>query len=385
MFNDILSQQFWMCESHALESFLKDLQTRDIPEALRIEAKAFESNQSTARFKPYKVQNGIAEIPIRGVLLKRTSGLLALLFGIKGMHEIGADIETALNDRDVKGIFLDIDSPGGSVSGTQVLADIVFSARGKKPIMSYADGSMCSAAYWVGSGADQIVLADSTTKVGSVGIVGCHLEYSEQAKQKGIGIHVFSSGKFKKSGNMFEKLSKDDITYIDSQFKYLHDVFIKGVERNLGKRLPSDAREAKTFIGQQAISVGLAHGIMNKNQAMARLKSMAGNSNTKVKNEDIMKFQNYSLKDILMEIQSVTDIDELAKLEQGLVAECQRRKASAKNWVEENEAESLKNSVTALVGQRRRMIQAAPKAEKARSEFALGESIARSIFPGRCN
>ena len=141
-----------------------------------------------------------------------------------------------MDDKDVTGIFLNIDSPGGTVQGTAQLAETIYKGRGRKPILAFANGSMTSRCLLDRKRADQIILADQTTQTGSIGVVGTHLEYSEQAKQKGIGIHVFSAGKFKKAGNMFEKLSENDIKYIDSQFAYLHNVFIVGVEKNLASR-----------------------------------------------------------------------------------------------------------------------------------------------------
>jgi signal peptide peptidase SppA len=394
MISDILSIQFWAMEPNFLKQFLDNVQSKSYQDILEIEAKSTELSKSTSGIKPYKIENNIAVIGIKGPLLKRVPWVLSLLFGIQSMEQIGAAFNAAIEDSDIDGVFLHVDSPGSEISGVLTLSNTIFAGRGKKPVLSYIDGSGTSGAYWIASAADQIVLSDSTTRNGNIGIIGTHMELSEAAKKAGVGVHVFSAGKFKKIGNQFEKLSKDDIAYINSQFEYLHDVFIKGVERNLGKRLPSDAREAKTFIGQQAISVGLADSIMTKDAAMAKLKSMVNQSSfttsksktsAEAKGTNDMKYKNVGLKEILTEIQSCDDIDQLAKLEQGLVQECQRRKASATDWIQEQNAETLRTNVTSLVSQQYRMILAQTKIEETQRDLELGKAVGRAVLPNRCS
>jgi len=396
MFNDILSKQFWYMESNYLRKFLENVQSTDINGILSdkqvISAITLVEDDGKKNQESYDLKDGIATIKIQGPLVKRVPKIIAFFFGIKGMEQIGQEFQAALEDKDVSGIMLDMDSPGGSVDGTAQLADIIYAGRGQKPIVAFANGNMTSAAYWIGSGADQVILADQTTRTGSIGVVGVHQEYSEMAKKLGIGLHVFSAGKFKKSGNQFEKLSKEDIKYINGQFTYLHNLFIDGVSRNLGipkNKLPKDAKEARIYLGQEGIDAGLAHEILNRDQAMAKLRAMIGTrtstSHLKSKTSanaamegNKMKFKNYGLKHILTEIQATDDLDKLSELEECLISEAQRRKGNAKNWVEENEAESLKNNIVSLFSQRRRMILAVPKAAKIREEFELGRSIGRS-------
>jgi len=385
MFNNILSQQFWAMEANYLKQFLENVQVKSYSD---VEAKAI--NKSTSVIKPYKNQNGIAEISINGPLMKRVPWVLSFLFGIQSMEIIGNVFNAALNDKDIDAIFLDIDSPGGSVDGTQALADIVYNGRGKKPILAFANGTMASAAYWIGSGADTIVLADSTSRIGSIGTVGVHFQYAEQAKQKGIQIHVFHSGQYKRIGNVFEKLTKKDIEYIDGQFEYLHNIFISGVEKNIGRTLSSDAREARIYIGKQAVDAGLAHGIMNKNKAMRKLKSMIGThtstshskSKTSTKGND-MKFMNATLLDVVREIQATGDLDSLQALESDLLNEADRREGKASDWIEQREAKGLKDNIVSLVSQRRRMLLAQPKVLERQEEYARGQAIAKAIFPNR--
>lgn len=393
MTGDILSKQFWLMEPNFLKGFLENIQGKCYADVIEIEARASEFEKTTSGLKPYKIDNNIAVIDIRGPLLKRVPWILSFLFGIQSMESIGAAFNVALDDKDVDGIFLHVDSPGSEVDGVQTLSDTIFQGRGKKPVLSFIDGSGTSGAFWIASAANQIVLADSTSRLGSVGIIGIHQQVTEMAKKMGVGLHVFSAGEFKASGSQFQPLSEKDIKYIDSQFTYLHNIFIAGVEKNLARKLASDAKEARIYLGQQAVDAGLANSIMTKKQAMAKLKSMAGsrgftshskyNSSAQGKGTN-MKITNATLLDIVKEVQATTDIDALAKLEQDLVQECSRRKSVAQNWIQQNEAEGLRNSIVKLVSQQRRMLLAQPKVLERQKEVDLGQSIGRAVFPGRC-
>src|SRR5690606_22898690 len=79
-------------------------------------------------------------------------------------------IQTALDDPKVKAIILNMDSPGGEANGINELGDMIFAARGKKPIKAYAGGTIASGAYWLGSAAAELVI-DATALVGSIGVV----------------------------------------------------------------------------------------------------------------------------------------------------------------------------------------------------------------------
>jgi signal peptide peptidase SppA len=382
MINNILSTPFWLMESNYLKQFLENIQSQDMSEAIIIEASEY--NKKISVPKSYRVEDNIAFIDIKGPLLKRVPWVLSLLFGIQSMESIGNAFNAALSDKKIDGIFLYVDSPGSEVSGVQTLSDIIFKGREKKPILSYIDGSGTSGAFWIASSANQIILADETSRVGSVGIIGTHMELSEAAKKAGVGIHVFSAGKFKAVGNRFEKLSEKDIEYINNQFSYLHQIFISGVEKNLGRKLSQEAREARIYIGKQAIEAGLTNAIMNKDKALNRLKSMAGSrSNTTYKTakaKDNIMYANHNLLDFVKLINGIDNLDELRKTEENLHSEIKRRKVKASNWIEQRDVKSLKDSIIKLIDQQRLMIQSTPKAEKVRQERELGQAVGRGVL-----
>ena len=110
----------------------------------------------------------IAVVPIQGVLDKRVSEM-AKSSGAMGMDDIEKMLGEALTDDSISGILLDVDSPGGSVTGVPELAAKIAAASNQKPIVAYTDSLMASAAYWLSAGANAIFAAESAT-VGSIGV-----------------------------------------------------------------------------------------------------------------------------------------------------------------------------------------------------------------------
>ena len=95
---------------------------------------------------------------------------VGLLTGSGGTStdEFGRQFDAALADRDVAGILIDADTPGGSVFGVHGLSQKIFESRGKKPIVAIANSEACSTGYYVASAADELWITPSGM-VGSIG------------------------------------------------------------------------------------------------------------------------------------------------------------------------------------------------------------------------
>lgn len=126
----------------------------------------------------------VGVIEILDVLAKRDSWLGRLL-GFTAYERIALDLQAALDDASLKSIALYIDSPGGEASGCDELAAAIYAARGKKPITAYVSGMACSAAYWIASAADKIVVSDLAA-VGSIGVAMSVRDSSKRDAARGI-------------------------------------------------------------------------------------------------------------------------------------------------------------------------------------------------------
>jgi capsid assembly protease len=226
----------------------------------------YEADQKPAA--PYQVIDRVAVIPIHGVIAKRMNMMQQFSGGVS-TEIVGRDIKAALDDPDIISILLDIDSPGGTVDGTEALAEMVFQAREVKPIVAFANGMMASAAYWIGSGA-QTIITNETGDIGSIGVVQAHYDYSEANEKAGVTQTYIYAGKYKTIGNDSEPLSKEGKAYIQAGVDYIYSLFVESVSRHREVTIAEALKmaEGRIFIGKQALEVGLVDQIGNFDTAL---------------------------------------------------------------------------------------------------------------------
>ncbi len=217
--------------------------------------------------KPYRVEEGVAIIPVRGTLVQRAMGLEAWS-GLRSYAGIRADFDQAVSDRDVRGILFDIDSPGGEAAGVFDLADHIYNARGQKPITAIANEQATSAAYLIASSADQVI-ATRTAYTGSVGVVTSHLDVSKATDRRGIAVTYIYAGKHKIDGHPFAPLPDEVRANIQGNVNEIYDLFVDTVARNRG-RDPDEVRatEAAIFMGRAANEFHLIDGVQAFDQTL---------------------------------------------------------------------------------------------------------------------
>jgi signal peptide peptidase SppA len=219
--------------------------------------------ETPEQIRGYAIDGGVAVIHVTDVLTKNSS-FFSFLFGGTSMRDIGAAFENARQDVDVHSIVLAIDSPGGTVDGTEELVGKILSARDdknkRKTVIAYADGMMASGAYWIGAAADKIVLAGDTTVVGSIGVVATHVDYSEQDRAMGEKWTEITAGKYKRIASAHKPLSEEGRSYIQDQIDHIYSVFVESVSKARGRSVEQilEAADGRIFLGQQAIDAGLA-------------------------------------------------------------------------------------------------------------------------------
>lgn len=130
---------------------------------------AMRDNESRRSGSGLRVEDGIALLGITGPIFPRAN-MLTEMSGATSLDQLRAQFREALADSGVRAIVLEIDSPGGAVSGVADFAAEIMAARGVKPIVAYGAGTVASAAYWLGSAASRMVI-DKTAVVGSIGVV----------------------------------------------------------------------------------------------------------------------------------------------------------------------------------------------------------------------
>lgn len=197
---------------------------------------------------------GVAVIPVHGVIAKRIN-LMSQISGGASTQLIARDIRAALDDPNVKSILLHIDSPGGTVDGTEALADLVRDAGTQKPVMAFADGLMASAAYWIGSSATEIVAASKTTQIGSIGVVTTHTDISKAEEKAGIKTTEISAGKYKRMASNHAPLSAEGAEMLQDHVDQLYTIFVDAVAENRGvtpDTVLEDMADGRVFLSKQA-------------------------------------------------------------------------------------------------------------------------------------
>lgn len=248
----------------------------------KIDIKAVEARigqpLDNTRHGKFDVIDGVAVIPISGVTAPKMNLMMQISGGTS--TEIAADmVQAAVDDDEVKSMIIHIDrSPGGTVDGTVQLANAIRAARKKKPMVTLASGLMASAAVWVGTATGQVFIADSTTQVGSIGVVAAVIDRSEQLKKQGIKVNEIFAGKFKRMVSEFKPLSDEGRESIQAQVDFLYTLFVTDVARNLGVdvgEVIENMADARMFIGQQAIDSGLVNGFATLSELLGRMAADA--------------------------------------------------------------------------------------------------------------
>lgn len=256
----------WAMEEQALESLLAiAARENDVsPEALDAYASKTLANAQQAR-----VRDGVAVLDAVGPLFKRAN-IFTAISGATSYTIMRADLQAALDDPKVKAIVLNIDSPGGEASGTAELAQAIYDARGTKPIVAYVGGNGASAAYWIASAADRVVVS-STAVLGSIGV---QVAYRESEPKAGEKVYRFVSSQ---SPNKNPELGTEAATsQIQQTIDAMASVFVADVARNRGvatETVLSDFGKGGIFVGQMAVEAGLADSIGTFEAVLAELSA----------------------------------------------------------------------------------------------------------------
>jgi len=237
----------------------------EIPERIGITPKSASNLQ----------QPGVAVIPIQGVIAQRVS-LMSDVSGGVSTEQISADLRNALGDDTVKSIMFDLDSPGGTVYGVEEVADEIYRARGRKPMTAAVNSLAASAAYWIASAADQIVVTPGG-EVGSVGVFMEHLDMSKALESEGMDMTLISAGPYKTEGNPYEPLTDEARIFLQGQVDRYYGKFVSALARNRGvssKRVREEFGEGRVFGAEQALEAKMVDRVSTFDQTIASAVSV---------------------------------------------------------------------------------------------------------------
>lgn len=263
---ELAASQPWLMLPSALDNLLAIADGHGDPEAL--EARLGKPLDNT---RAVTLRDGVAVIPVTGPIM-RYANLFTRISGATSTQELATDLQAAIDNPQVKAIVLNIDSPGGHANGINELADMVYAARGRKPIKAYSGGTIASAAYWIGSAADELVL-DDTAIVGSIGTV---LEVVTREAKEGEKRYIITSSNAPNKRPDLE--TEEGRAVISKTIDSLESVFIARVARNLGtepEQVPAMGDHGGLKVGAEAVESGLAHRLGSLEALIAELAKPA--------------------------------------------------------------------------------------------------------------
>lgn len=221
-----------------------------------------------------KRPNGIAVVPITGPIM-RYSNLFTEISGATSTQILAKDIQTAIDDPLVKGIVLNIDSPGGQAAGINELAQLIFAARSVKPIAAHIGGMGASAAYWLAAAASSISI-DSASLAGSIGVVTT-VQVGPQGPNKD-GSRTLEFVSTQSPNKRADPTTEGGAAQVQKVVDALGQVFIDSVAQMRGttsKKVMTDFGQGGVLVGAAAVKAGMADKIGSLESVIAGLAGSA--------------------------------------------------------------------------------------------------------------
>jgi signal peptide peptidase SppA len=200
--------------------------------------------------------------------------------GAPGMTTMQQAIRAANADPEISSIVLYNDSPGGTVAGTQNLANEIKNSA--KPVVSFVNTMMCSADYWIGSSASEIIADNETggynTMIGSIGVKAVMMDDSKAMENKGIKVIEVFAPQSTRKGKYSQDILSGNHDRLTEELKQLAAQFISGVKQNRGARLNAEIDnvfEGDVYNVKEALKLGLIDKVGSFDYAVKRSLQMA--------------------------------------------------------------------------------------------------------------
>jgi len=220
------------------------------------------------------VRDDIAILNVMGSIFPRAN-LFSEISGATSVETLALKFKEALKDDSVKGIILHIDSPGGQVPGIHEFANMIYNARGTKPVRAYVSSLGASAAYWIASAADSISL-DATAMVGSIGIVCAWTDDTKANEARGYRDYKIVSSK--SPNKQLDPKTEKGRELLLKNLDEITDIFISDVARNRGvtiNKVEEKFGQGGVVTASEAVKIGMADELNSLEGVIADLKNVS--------------------------------------------------------------------------------------------------------------
>ena len=217
-------------------------------------------------FTPPQTQNiNLARIYLEGPIFR--SDLFA------------TQIESLKKFPNLKGVLLIIDSPGGGLSPSVEIADMIEELNTKIPVVAYVRGTMASGSYYAGM-YSRFIVANRGAMIGSIGVIFNGYNIEELLGKIGIQSQGLKAGEFKEAGTFTRKWSENEKAYLQKFLNQQYAMFVRDVANARAKTLGQiDYKiyaEGKIFNAFDAKEVGLIDLVGTQKSAVNILQELSG-------------------------------------------------------------------------------------------------------------
>lgn len=204
-------------------------------------------------------------------------------------EDLARDFKLVLDDASVRAVVLKFDSPGGECAGLNETVAIMRAMKAKsgKPVIAYVDEACYSAAYALAMVCDEIYLPESGG-VGSIGVITALCDVTKMNEKQGLRVEVIASGTKKTDGHPAVAISEGAIKRTRRAVDKLAASFFDLVAGARGLSVEAVAGyQAGTFMGEDAVSAGLADGVMSLHDCLTFTRNeFSSSSNPPERSED---------------------------------------------------------------------------------------------------
>ena len=219
-------------------------------------------------FNFFKKKTIIPHVRLTGVI--GNSGRFNKGIDLMGQQDI---LKKAFSIKKVKHVAISINSPGGSPVQSHLIYSYIRQLANKKKIkvLIFAEDVAASGGYLISCAGDEIY-ANSSSIIGSIGVISASFGFKELIKKMGIERRIYTAGKNKSTLDPFVDEKEEDVKRLKDIQLELHADFIKVVKTSRGKKL-KDSEKNNIFTGEfwtgaSALKLGLIDGIGNADQIL---------------------------------------------------------------------------------------------------------------------
>jgi protease-4 len=201
-------------------------------------------------------------------------------------------LRQATEDRRVRAVVLEVDSPGGGVVPTDQMHESIqdFKEETGKPVVVSMGQTAASGGYYIATPADRI-FANENTLTGSLGVIFSYLNFTEAADEYGIKQEVVKSGPFKDIGSLTREPTEEELEilqdYVDEGYDQFVQVIVEG--RDLPEEEVRELADGRVYSGQQAETLGLVDELGDLERAAEASRELAG-----VEEATVVRYQRQS-------------------------------------------------------------------------------------------